>query len=227
MQRGASVEWLKSCLRGSKTISKRASLGLGRKDSINMAASAFKFSSDKITDSKRLVRGEHLLLARNLLRIEYGHFGKKRALMLAGENPSEEIEALRVLFGGIHVTCADLDSRCLESAIEAGADEVLKVDIHGWKKGDEYDHARKKQILYPEGLHGKCFELIDLDFCGPFDEGLRETINAYKYMLAKSGVLMVTFSYGRDVVERFIAVARGGDYMGPLAPGVQELIERG
>lgn len=190
-----------------------------------------KFSADEISDQKRLVRGEHVLLAMNLLRIEHGHFGPRRILMLAGGEPQEEIKCLRECFrAGCHITCVDTDNQCLERSIDAGADDVLNVDMHSWQRLDTKAQGdlTRNEIAYPVGIGGREYELIDLDFCGGMTEQVRDTVKAYSYLLSNRGIMMVTFSYGRDVVERFIAEARHDkNFLGKLIDGLSPLVERG
>jgi hypothetical protein len=155
-----------------------------------------KFSADKITDQKRYVRGEHLLLARSRLRARDGvHHKPWRVLMLAGGNPAEEINAIRSLMPKSHITAVDVDARLVSLAKDCGADDAIVCDLSKIRRD-------KNRMFVAKEIDGKDkFDLIDLDFCGNPTEEMSEMAIAYSSKLTTAGILMVTFSYGRDVVE--------------------------
>lgn len=76
---------------------------------------------------------------------------------------------------------------------------------------------------------GKKFEIIDLDFCGPVGPDMQHIIKrCCLTMLDRSrGVLIVTFSYGRDVAEFFLAEARDGHISGGASAKARYLMDKG
>ena len=153
-----------------------------------------KFSKESITDQKRLVRGEHLLLARRYLRArDEVHHRKWRVLILAGGAPSGEINAIRALMPEAHITAVDRDPLCLEEAISAGVDDVAVCDLEKWAVDLE---------LGP--LDRGAFDLVNLDLCGLVNQTTRTIWKGVSKLLTPAGIACVTFAYGRDVVEVFV-----------------------
>jgi hypothetical protein len=166
--------------------------------------SLIKFTEQRISDQKRLVRGEQLLLARSCLRArDKVHHAKWRVLTMAGGAPKGEITALRELMPKAFLVAVDREPACLDAAIDAGVDEVVLCDLTDWSeesyiKGGidpetgQYSRNLSAVRSRPPLAISKSgpFDLINLDLCG----GVNDTAQ-----------LIVTFSYGRDVLEVFIA----------------------
>jgi hypothetical protein len=159
------------------------------------------FAKEQVTDDKRLVRGEHLLLARYWLRVRDGapHHQPWKVLMLAGGCPKEEVEAIRELMPKAHIVAADFEKEMVGLALAAGANEgfvgdVAEIDIV------EHGYHKTKMLSKRVADLGK-FDLIDLDFCAHVSEQMRTTLNTHFRELTHKGCLMLTFSYGRDVEE--------------------------
>lgn len=165
-----------------------------------------KFGQAQITDQKRLVRGEHLLYARSRLRVrDLVHHKKWRVMMMAGSSPAGEINAIRELMPQAQIVAVDRDAQCLERAIECGADDVICCDLAAFtdqttlqKRWHSRNNAPPKELLDAPN-----FDLIDLDLCANANHLTRELIGVYRWKLTSKGVLMVTFSYGRDIEELF------------------------
>lgn len=146
---------------------------------------AVKFNGKQITDQKRLVRGEHLLFARTRLQArDCVHHRRWRVLMLAGGSPAGEIKAIRELMPLAHITAVDKDGNCLDAAIDAGVDEIVECDLVQWKS-----------LPFSEK-----FDLVDLDLCSNINLDTRTIARHAPRLVGNKGVLMFTFSYGRDVL---------------------------
>lgn len=160
------------------------------------------FAADLTSDQKRLVRGEHLLMARRLLRArDEVHHAEWRVLMLAGSTPGEEIGAIRAIMNRARITAVDIDASCCDEARRCGADEVLNVNLFDWDPPlmDRTPRVGPGRPGRPKTR--RLFDLIDLDLCSNDINGLRRLSSIYRQRLEPSGVMMMTFSYGRDVVE--------------------------
>jgi excisionase family DNA binding protein len=164
-----------------------------------------EFSAKHITDQKRLVRGEQLLCARARLRIRDGvHHAKWRVMILAGGNPAEEIAAIREVMPKAHITAVDRDPRCLDLAIDAGADEVVLCDLNDFTVEQHGPWSHKKGPA--KALLGAKFDLLVLDLCAGPNRSTRAICRIYlAKLLTAHGVSIVTFSYGRDVIEEIEA----------------------
>lgn len=162
------------------------------------------FTEDKITDQKRLVRGEHLLLARTRLRArDHAHNAAWRVLMLPGEKPSEEVGAIRSLMPRVHITAVDTSETALLAAIESGVNEVAHCDLRDWQRVPTKNNYSTQRIP-PKALDGSKFDLLLLDFCSNVNQQTRDAISVCQQRLLDTrGVMVVTFSYGREVVEVF------------------------
>lgn len=194
-------------------------------------STARMFSSDKITDGKRLVRGEHWLAVRTFLRQrDRVHNARWRIATLAGGQPAEEIGCLRELMPRAWIVAIDKDEACLEAAIDAGADEVLNVDIFDWQTPPTArggGRARAAAFLPAPLLQLGKFDAINLDLCGGITSDVEVGLRRYGSHVAaggrqRAGALMLTFSYGRDVAEIY---AGQGDYLNvpaPLGPRVRQ-----
>ena len=154
-----------------------------------------------ITNSKRLVRGLMWERVRWLLRAHYcSHHQRFRLLTLAGPVPSEEVRCIRALMPNAHVTAVDKDKACVLAAMAADVDEVHHLDLTDYRK-----QPYGKSIM-PAPLRGAQFDAISLDLTGTITLGLKDLVEVYwgaAQLLQPKGLLQVTFSYGRDVIEAF------------------------
>jgi hypothetical protein len=170
-----------------------------------------KFSGKKISDQKRLVRAEQLLLARSYLRArDQIHHARWKILFMAGGAPQGEITAIRELMPKATIIAVDRDQACLDAAIEAGADAVVHCDLTDWEQ-ERYvnrqmmDQALAAQQEAPAPIQKIApFDLIHLDLCGGVNETTRVIFHSYRRLLYPKSVLILTFSYGRDVTEMFL-----------------------
>lgn len=157
------------------------------------------FTADRVSDQKRLVRGEQWLYARTKLRARDAvHQKAWRILTLAGQAPKGEITAIRELMPKAFIVAVDKDPRCLEAAIIAGADEVVHCDLTDFSVRGKTKCGPHVEI---EALGP--FDVVNLDLCGGSNLTTRALVRAYKPLLASKGVMVLTFSYGRDVTEAF------------------------
>jgi len=160
-----------------------------------------------ISDEKRLVRGEHWIFVRSKLRArDRVHHRAWKILMIAGPSPQEEIACLRELMPSAHITAVDLDQANIEAARTAGADSAICCDISKFIEVDDDNYGPPSRSgspghWWPPKEVGSEFDAICLDLTGPANDWLAEVIAVYYRCLTKNGVLIVTFSYGRDVVE--------------------------
>jgi len=155
-----------------------------------------------ISDQKRLARGEHWLRVRYWLRARDNmHNHCWSLLMIAGPAPAEEIRCIRELMPAAVITAVDIKRRNAEAALAAGADEAMVGDIGELEQVALKYNAHKH--LPPLPLRDKLFDAVCIDLTGPADDWLRRVVNTYWLeSLVNKGVMIVTFSYGRDVVER-------------------------
>lgn len=170
-----------------------------------MTGSEFDYS--KISDQKRLVRGEQLLLARTLLRArDNAHHKRWRVLMMPGGSPQGEVAAIRELMPKSIITAIDINSVCLEAAIDAGVEEVIQCDLMDIESPT--GRGSGGRATAPREIRDRKFDLIDLDFCCGVNGISKGSMNAYQKLLTVQGVLIVTFSYGREVIEYFMEIVR-------------------
>lgn len=181
-----------------------------------------KFSEDKISDAKRLVRGEHWRYARGLLRRrDRTHHKSWRVLTLAGENPQEEIRCVRSLMPRAQIVAVDKSPTAVDAAIYAGADASIECDI-----GDFPPRKRNKPQPLPHAVADLGpFDVINLDLCCSPDTA-SDMIRKWSMAAAACrSVFMLTFSYGRDIAELY----ESGDFgpvPDPLAGRVRWLAEK-
>jgi hypothetical protein len=167
-----------------------------------MMGGPLRFSGKRISDQKRLVRGEQLLKARTRLRArDETHHRRWRVLIMAGGAPAGEVAAIRELMPKAHILAVDNDQACLDAAIEAGVDDVVHCDLSDWTTSNTDPTA--KRAAGPIARHAP-FDLMCLDLCGGVNQTTRSIIRAYRPLLSGGGVLLLTFSYGRDVTELFL-----------------------
>ena len=150
-----------------------------------------------ISEQKRFVRAEHWLRARYHLRARDGAHNKAwDVLIVAGPSPREEIVCIRELLPRAIITAIDSNEQNVLAAIDAGANKAFVCDLG---RMDKVDGA----MLPPMSLRDFEWDVICLDLTGPANDWLKSVVQCLATKaLAKKGVMMVTFSYGRDVVER-------------------------
>jgi hypothetical protein len=147
----------------------------------------------------------HYKLARDGLRARDAvHSAPWKFLTIAGPSPSEEINCIREVFFGtkdVIITSVDTNEANILAAINAGTDDPLQCDLFDFQampKG-----AYNQIDLRPPQQLDRIFDVICLDLTGHADKGLHDLIKVYWKVLNKRGVMIVTFSYGRDVVEAY------------------------
>jgi hypothetical protein len=166
--------------------------------------------AESISDQKRFVRGEHWLMTRGLLRArDVVHHARWRILIVAGPQPSEEVTCIRELMPKSHITAVDLDEDNILRAMAAGVDEAIIHDLADFDRTSPTSANMKGSYVASAKL-GPAFDVVCLDLTGPASDDLKKMVVAYFRSLTKGGVLMVTFSYGRDVSEYFREFWRGG-----------------
>lgn len=188
------------------------------------------FPADHISDQKRFARGEQLLAARTWLRArDHVHHAKWKVMIMAGGAPRGEVNAIRELMPKAHIVAVDNDAACLSAAIDAGVDEIVECDLTDWDRSCSDDCARARPVYDGESrtwrdvvrtctsssharpavaiaAHGP-FDLLVLDLCASVVVA-QEIAEKYRRLLTQQGLMLVTFSYGRDVVEVFLRAAR-------------------
>lgn len=154
-----------------------------------------------ISDQKRLVRGLHWERTRCLLRArDQAHHQAWRLLTVAGPVPHEEITCIRELMPHAHITSVDIDQHAVLAAMDAGADDAYEIDIGAFQK--TYDLRTQRFQYAPPAELNRMFDAVCLDLTAT-PEKLRGAARTYWHRVSKGGVLMLTFSYGRDVVEMY------------------------
>ena len=167
------------------------------------------FDQDTVTDRKRLVRGEQWRGARTYLRSRDAvHNRRWRVLTLAGGAPKEEIDTIRSLMPSAEIICIDRDAKCCEAAADAGADNVVMCDLFDFpdrRKGPGERGGLSGPIPPEIERLGDRLDVVNLDFCGVITPAMEVAMYRYSRLIRgkrDGGVLMVTFAYGRDVIER-------------------------
>lgn len=105
-----------------------------------------------------------------------------------------------------HITAVDKDPHCVEVAeyVCAVADhkhgagwETICCDLSEW----QYRHPRK----YPTKalMDREAFDIVNLDLCAGPNQNTKDLAGIYPQLLSRGGIFMMTFSYGRDVIEMF------------------------
>lgn len=156
---------------------------------------------EAISDQKRFVRGEHWLRARYHLRVrDHVHHGAWELLIIAGPSPAEEINCIRACMHKARITAVDINEQNVMKAIDAGADDAFVCDISNFENLHAGNGHYRKTVP-PVELRDKKFDVICLDLTGPANDWLQAVVGCYYRSVASGGVMMVTFSYGRDVVE--------------------------
>lgn len=158
------------------------------------------FERDTVSDQKRFVRGEHWLAARNALRArDKVHHAEWRVLIVAGPCPEEEIRCIRALMPRAEITAVDLVEENVAKAKAAGADVAFVCDLAGFRKVPRLRQFR--DVTMPPLELSVPFDVVCLDLTGPADERLEKMVTVYSRVVTNRGAMIVTFSYGRDVVE--------------------------
>lgn len=164
-----------------------------------------------ISDQKRLVRGLHWQRARYFMRARDAvHHATWKILMIAGPVPHEEIRCIKELMPRAHITAVDISEKNVLAAIDAGADDAYCIDV-GALEMIQYQYSKTLTMPKPfNGIRGDDrFDIICLDLTGPANEWLKKIIHVYLINgLKAKGVMIFTFSYGRDVVEHLSEVWR-------------------
>lgn len=157
---------------------------------------------EAITDQKRLVRGEHWIAARRILRArDHVHHAKWRVLIIAGPSPHEEINCIRELMPKAHITAVDIEEANILAAIDAGADSAELCDVFAFQ---EFQEGYTKKVLPPVAIGEAKYDVCCLDMTGHVNDALRKLITIYfTHAVTNGGILTSTFSYGRDVMEAY------------------------
>jgi len=143
---------------------------------------------------------------------------------MAGGAPSGEIRAIQELMPKSHIVAVDRDATCLDAAIQAGVDDVVQCDVYDW--GPPLHKLNKFGPNKAISSLGK-FDVISLDLCGSVTDQSTELLKKYWQLLTFGGVMLFTFSYGRDVVEVFRSVAVGEKILEQAeASGVSDMVVR-
>lgn len=166
-----------------------------------------KFSDDLTSDQKRLARAEHWGLARKLLRArDVAHHKPWRTMILAGMSPEWEMGCIRELMPKAHITAVDCDVEAVVIARSKGADEAVLCNLNHYVEAPTYN-LHPQPALPPElstlVQQSGGFDAIHLDFCSGANELNRDAVRGTRFAMAPDGVMIVTFSYGRDVLEFF------------------------
>lgn len=162
------------------------------------------------SDQKRLVRGENLLLARNILRIRDGvHHKKWNILTTIGPSPNGEITAIREIMPKAFIVGIDSDKQCCD-AIEVGVAKSGFNQIVGMELGEFCNtigecncllHKNsQKHFNVDKGGRFRC-DHINLDLCTNSLTEIRRLKNAVERITSPGSPISITFSFGRDVVE--------------------------
>ena len=162
------------------------------------------------TDSKRLVRGEHWLTVRTQLRRrDAAHNRKWKILILPGENPNDEIDCIRSLMPKARIVAVDRKRSAVKAAKKAGASVAIKCNLRDFREAAPKDCISRLPLPISEEAP---FDAINLDLCCNIQKA-GPLLHRYSQALTKGGMLMVTFSYGRDVREIF-----DSEHFGPVPP---------
>lgn len=161
-----------------------------------------QFGADQTTDQKRSARGLHLLAARNHLQALHGrHHPRLNVAILAGGAPGAEIAAIRELMRGAKIIAFDQFETCIDAARRAGADESVCCDLTPSVETRVHQSSTVEHVLPCAAVQQRGpFDLFSLDLCSEPNEKTRNLWRAYKKSISRGGVLILTFSYGRDVV---------------------------
>lgn len=137
---------------------------------------------------------------------------------MAGGAPLGELVCIRELMPKSHVTAVDNDMACCESAAIAEYDEVVHTDLTYYEQGNPRPSANAAIKALDK------FDVVNLDMCCGASEELKRMVRVYSERLTSRGVLMVTFSYGREVIEFFKMRPYGKSVEWLMKNGLPELL---
>jgi len=159
------------------------------------------FQSLRASDQKRLVRGEHWLMVRTFLRArDETHHAKWHILIVAGDGPAAEINAIREVMPSAWIVAVDRQPAAIEAAQQAGADEVILCDLAAWTTSGKAGYRVKRP---PSVFAARKFDAINLDVCGTVNRATYDLLRMYRRCVTSRGVFMATFAVGRDVIEMY------------------------
>jgi hypothetical protein len=158
-----------------------------------------------ISDQKRVARGDHWRLAQRILRArDHAHRGKWRVLIVAGPQPEEEIKCVRELLPSSTIHAVDIEPEHVALAAAAGADHSIVADLREFSRRPATTGSGLTKVPHDKVSLGNEFDVACLDMTCSANNDLQQMLNVYWAGLSKGGVLLVTFSYGRDVVEVYL-----------------------
>jgi hypothetical protein len=161
------------------------------------------FHQSDISNGKRLARGQHWLFARTHLRArDMVHNRRWKVLMMAGEAPAGEIRCIRELLPLAKIVAIDRHVTAVQAARAEGADEVYLVPDATALVKSQPGVASSKFIPACTNEIGSDFDVIHLDLCSPLGAATSQVVRAWERLLRK-GMFILTFPYGRDVLEVF------------------------
>lgn len=113
-----------------------------------------RFTSDHISDAKRVVRGEQYLYARRLLRARSVDRTAPRVLILPGGSPREEIELINELWPrpSAHITAVDSEKDCVELASKLGVARAVHSTLAEFSGTLIENRKVKRSTWIPEAL---------------------------------------------------------------------------
>src|SRR5262245_27607856 len=156
-------------------------------------------------DQKRLVRGEHWLAARNHLRIrDRAHHRSWQILIPAGGAPEGEIGAIHAVMPRAHIVAVDRDEACVEAARRAGADEAIRCDLLKDIVTQPGGPGRPAKLPAEAIMRSGPYDAISLDLCAGISDETKTVFEVYRRSASRGGpltargVVILTFSYGRD-----------------------------
>lgn len=166
------------------------------------------FTSETITDQKRLARGEHLLAVRTHLRKrDEVHQRPWRVLMLPGQQPDEEIQSIRHMLPRAHIVAFDRDPIALQASLNAGVDQIIQGELEDYVN---IEPERGYTRIFPHrGIYEQPkFDVMLLDLCANASYQTGRIASRYYEWIEPRGCMVFTFSYARDVVEVFSGAAK-------------------
>jgi hypothetical protein len=166
---------------------------------MGMAITRSAFNAQTISDQKRLARGELWIAARTRLRgRDFAHQLKWNVLVVSGPCPNEETNCIRELMPKATITSVDCVAAHTEAAMLAKVDTAVTADLFAYVRGERFNEPPAKIQKHAP------FDAIFLDLTGPVDDALATAVSVYSRSLTPRGILMLTFCYGRDVVEAYM-----------------------
>jgi hypothetical protein len=159
------------------------------------------FNEETTTEAKRHARGHHWELTQKLLRDkDNAHNRAWKIMIVAGPTPEEEIKHIKFLMPRARIMAVDEDMARASRALDAGATVALNINLN-WREqkigNDGHSYRVPPAIVREFGQ----FDAICLDLTGPASNRLRSIVDSYQRIVNARGIYMVTFCYGRDVIE--------------------------